>query len=405
MILKNITLLSFCFLTIVTFSQHKKNCQFHQYEERRAIQNSNYLLEKEKLERESKEFIEKFRQKRIQNQVYKIPVVVHIIYQSEEAQNNISDIQINEQINVLNEDFRKKNSNFSKTPLDFQPLAADVGIEFQLATTDPDGNNTTGITRTITTVNQIGETNNYYKTSQGGIDAWNNKEYLNIWVCELSFGSLGFAYPPSSISFADDGIVISPDFFGRIPKSKNLGRTATHEVGHYFNLLHIWGNNGGCSDDDNVEDTPIQKKEYYGNPTHPSISCTSPDLFNNYMDYVNDSTMTLFTNGQKERMLAALLGPRKSLLSSKGLDIVNNTQEISTKNIIIKTNLENRTIKFKSTNSEKITISIFSSVGILLKRNTISTNQSIDISTLSFGTYFLKVEQDNTVYTKKILIY
>lgn len=405
MIVKNIALLSFCFLTISAFSQHKKNCQFHQHEEERVIENPNYLLEKEKIERESKQFIENFRQKRIQNQVYKIPVVIHIIYQAEEAQNNISDEQIFEQINVLNEDFRKTNSNFNKTPLDFQPLAADVGIEFQLASTDPNGNSTTGITRTITTIDEIGETNKYYKTASGGIDAWNNKEYLNIWVCELSFGSLGFAYPPSSGSFPDDGIVIAPSFFGRIPNSKNLGRTATHEIGHYFNLLHIWGNNGGCSDDDNVEDTPIQKQEYYGNPIHPSISCTSPDLFNNYMDYVNDSSMTLFTNGQKDRMLAALLGPRKSLLTSKGLNIVNYIDKNTVQKFIIKTNLDTRIIEFGSNNSEKMTISIFSSIGTLVKKRTISTNESIDISTLSFGTYFLKVEQNNTVFTEKIVIY
>lgn len=405
MMLKYITLIGLSLVTTFTFSQHKKNCHFHEHEEKRAIENSNYLLEKEKLERESKQFIEKFRQKRIQNTIYKIPVVVHIIYQTEEPQNNISDEQILEQIDVLNEDFRKTNSNFNKTPTEFQPLAADVGIEFQLATTDPNGNDTIGITRTITTINEIGETNKYYKTASGGIDAWNNKEYLNIWVCELATGSLGFAYPPSSSNFDDDGIVVSPDFFGRILNSKNLGRTATHEIGHYFNLLHVWGNSGGCSNDDNVEDTPIQEKENYGVPVHPSISCTSPDLFNNYMDYVDDSVMTLFTNGQKERMLAALLGPRKSLLSSRGLNIVNNTQKISTKNIIVKTNLGNKTLEVQSTNSEKITLTIFSSIGILIKKRTISTNQSIDISTLSFGTYFLKVEQNNIILTEKILIY
>lgn len=303
---------------------------------------------------------------------------------------------------MLNEDFRKTNSNFNKTPLEFQALAADVGIEFQLATTDPDGNSTTGITRTITTINQIGETNNYYKTSQGGIDAWNNKEYLNIWVCELSFGSLGFAYPPSSISFADDGIVISPDFFGRIPKSKNLGRTATHEIGHYFNLLHIWGNNGGCSDDDNVEDTPIQKQEYYGNPTHPSISCTSPDLFNNYMDYVNDSTMTLFTNGQKERMLAALLGPRKSLLSSKGLDIVNYIDEFAKTSFTILIN--KNMLSVECTNSSKIQIAIFSSIRQKEQETEIYPNEKINLSALSSGIYILKIQQNDVVKTEKIVI-
>ena len=285
--IKYTLLIGFSILTFSVFAQHRKNCQFHEHETQRSQENPDYLTEKKVLEAQRTQLIQRIQQSRIgADSIYKIPVVVHIIYLAKNPQHNLPDSLVFSQIEVLNEDFRKKNSNFSKTPIEFQPLGADIGFEFQLAEKDPNGNTTTGITRTITTISTIGETNKYYKTSQGGIDAWNPKEYLNIWVCELATGSLGFAYRASTTVFPDDGVVISPNYFGRVPKSNNLGRTATHEIGHYFDLLHIWGNNGGCTDDDEIEDTPMQDAEHYGCPLHPAMSCGSADLFNNYMDYV-----------------------------------------------------------------------------------------------------------------------
>lgn len=256
------------------------------------------------------------------NAVITIPVVVHVVYQN--SAENISDARVFSQIAVLNEDFRRLNADASNTPGAFAGVAADSEIEFCLATIDPSGNPTTGITRTSTNVSTFSiQSDNVKFTSQGGINAWPRNDYLNIWVCDLGNGLLGYAIPPGGPA-AYDGVVIGYQYFGRNLGAQapyNLGRTATHEVGHWLNLEHIWGDDGGsCSGSDQVSDTPNQAGENGGCPSFPRTDACSPNnpgvMFMNYMDYVNDNCMNLFTNGQKTRMRAALNGPRSSILSS-----------------------------------------------------------------------------------------
>ncbi|NER78494.1 MAG: hypothetical protein F6K42_02745 [Leptolyngbya sp. SIO1D8] len=250
----------------------------------------------------------------------KIPVVVHVVYQT--AEQNISDAQINSQIQVLNEDFRKRNPDVSNVPAPFVPLAADARIEFELATSDPTGNPTNGVTRTQTDRDGF-DTNDGVKFAvQGGIDAWPSDRYLNVWVCQLSGGLLGYAQFPGGPA-ATDGVVITHTGFGTTGTASppfNKGRTTTHEIGHWLNLRHIWGDDGdGCSGSDFVDDTPNQGGPNVGKPTFPSVSCSNApngDMFMNYMDYVDDDTMAMFTEGQVTRMQAALDGPRSSIGSS-----------------------------------------------------------------------------------------
>lgn len=252
-----------------------------------------------------------------------IPVVVHVLYNT--SAQNISDVQILSQIRILNEDFRRTNPDKNNTPSIFQSVAADVQIEFRLATKDPSGNPTTGIVRKYTSVTTFSDYTKMKYNSQGGSDAWNTSKYLNIWVCNLSGGLLGFATFPGSGGSSTDGIVVTTRAFGDIGdlySSFNLGRTATHEVGHYLNLYHIWGD-GGCGVDDGVADTPVAGgANYDGLPcTFPgSNSCNTgagdlPDMFQNYMDYSDDACMNLFTSGQKDRMRALFGtgGARQSL--------------------------------------------------------------------------------------------
>lgn len=404
-VLKTLLIVGTSLLTFSVSAQHKKNCQHQEHEQQRIKNDPTYLHKRALIEENTQTFIKRYRNSRIQQDtIYTIPIVVHIIYESSESENNLSDAQIKSQIDVLNEDFSKTNSNFSKTPLVFQSLGADVGIRFKLADTDPSGNPTTGITRTITTVDEIGETEKYYKTSEGGITAWDVTQYLNIWVCELAPGLLGFAYFPSGSAVDYDGAVISPNYFGRVTGTSNLGRTATHEIGHYLNLDHIWGG-GGCSSDDKVDDTPIQDSENYGCPTHPSASCSSNDLFNNYMDYVNDDCMTLFTHGQKERMLAALKGPRKGLLTSKGVTTATIASNIEdNNNITIYPNPTQGSFIIASTISTTAHITLHTILGDIVQEQDIITENSIDVSTLSNGTYILKIEQNNVIYTKRLTI-
>jgi hypothetical protein len=244
---------------------------------------------------------------------------------------NISAVQINSQIAVLNDDFRRLNADAANTPNDFIGVAADVEIQFCLASVDPSGNPTTGITRTSTTVSSFGTNDAVKSSSTGGVNAWPSSSYLNIWVCNIGGGILGYAQFPGGPA-STDGVVCGYQYFGTTGTAQapfDLGRTATHEVGHWLNLRHIWGD-GGCSFDDYVNDTPLAGgPNYTGTPcTYPGPnSCGGkgrknnndlPDMFQNYMDYSDDGCMNLFTNGQKNRMRALfdVGGARASLLNS-----------------------------------------------------------------------------------------
>ena len=265
--------------------------------------------------------IEAFTQRFVQQQdgdearaVITIPVVVHVVYRT--ATENISDAQIQSQIDVLNADFRRLNSDADNT----WSQAADVEVEFCLASVDPSGNATTGITRTSTTVTSHGTDNSVKFNSQGGKDAWPAGSYLNMWVCNIGGSILGYAQFPGGAA-ATDGVVMDYRYFGTIGTATapfNLGRTATHEVGHWLNLRHIWGD-GNCSVDDFVTDTPTSDAPNYGCAIG-HVSCSSVDMVQNYMDYSDDACMNLFTAGQKTRMRAlfAAGGARASLLTSNG---------------------------------------------------------------------------------------
>jgi len=254
-----------------------------------------------------------------------IPVVVHVIYKN--SSQNISDAQIFSQIDILNEDFRMNNSDASSVPSAFAGVAADCEIEFCLAVRDPNGNVTTGITRNYTTTSSFSGYTSMKYSSTGGQDAWNTSDYLNIWVCNLASGLLGFATFPGGNS-STDGVVCDYAYFGNTGTATSpydLGRTATHEVGHWLNLYHIWGDSY-CGND-YVSDTPKHEESNYGCPSYPhASSCSgtgsSGEMFMNYMDYTNDACMFMFSTGQKNRMRATLNGSRSSLLSSLGCQVV-----------------------------------------------------------------------------------
>jgi hypothetical protein len=258
--------------------------------------------------------------------VLRIPVVVHVLYRTDEE--NLSVGQIQSQIDVLNRDFRMRNTDIGKVPAPFKPLAADAMIEFALAVRDPQGDATTGITRTRTTVASFSgqpQDLDLEVKLQSGARAWPADDYLNLWVCTLGGGLLGYAQFPGGPA-ATDGVVIGNAYFGTegiVSPPFNLGRTATHEVGHWLNLLHIWGDDGGgCNRSDNVGDTPNQADSNPGKPTFPLISCSNAphgDMFMNYMDYVDDDSMFLFTKGQVARMDATLRAARSKLAASQGL--------------------------------------------------------------------------------------
>lgn len=232
--------------------------------------------------------------------VINIPVYVHVVYSN--TNENISNTQINSQIAVLNDDFRRTNSDANQTPSEFAGDAADTEIEFTLAGTFrySDSRTTWG-------------TNNAVKSTYPPVTP---QTHLNIWVANIGGGILGYAQFPGG-NYSTDGVVISPQYFGTtgyVSSPFDEGRTATHEVGHYLNLRHIWGD-GRCNRDDFVSDTPKSDRPNYNCPTS-AYHCRSNDQFMNYMDYTDDSCMNMFSTGQKERMRAIFAsgGPRASML-------------------------------------------------------------------------------------------
>ena len=325
--------LIFLILSQLIFAQHTQfiRCKTtHKYEQ--AIKKDPSIIEKRKQAQKSMNLWMKNYESNDNIKksfaVVTVPVVIHVLYAN--GTQNVSDAQIQTQIDVLNADFRKTNSDFGNLPAVFQAVGADVELEFCLSTVDPNGSATNGVTRTSVSANFSVE-NNYYNSNQGGVPAWNRDKYLNIWVGDIGGGTLGFAYLPGGApSAAEDGVVIDYRCFGTTGTAGtggfddfNLGRTATHEVGHFFNLEHIWGG-GGCNQDDFVADTPLQNGESTGCPSFPlTDNCTSGNgiMFQNYMDYSDDICMALFTMGQKTRILAAINGTRSGLLTSTGCDV------------------------------------------------------------------------------------
>lgn len=256
---------------------------------------------------------------------YIIPVVVHVIYKT--ASQNISDEQIQSQIEVLNEDFNRLNADTFNTPAPWKSVAGKINVQFCLARYDPNGNETSGIVRMQTSVTAFGMGDSMKFTAKGGSDAWPTNRYLNIWVCNTSGNLLGYATLPSgSNPGPTDGVVIWYRAFGRIGNLSgkyNKGRTTTHEVGHWLGLRHIWGDdNGGCGGNDGIADTPNQANATYNCPAFPlTDNCSGlPNgiMFMNYMDYTDDACMNLFTKNQCSRMEAALNNDRASLQSSPG---------------------------------------------------------------------------------------
>ncbi len=409
-------LFAIVFLTAPYFGFGQK-CQTSHKRAERIAHHPEIQLEMDRINHFTEQWISEQKTSVQQRAVVTLPVVVHVVYLNDAE--NISDAQIMSQIDVLNEDFRKLNANFSNTPAAFQSIAADVEIEFCLASIDPDGNPTNGITRTLTTVAELGETENFYKTASGGHDPWDNTKYINIWVCNQEEGSLGFATPPGTASpIESDGIVIPSVYFGTIGTAagsapNHLGRTCTHEMGHYFNLEHIWGpTEGGCYEDDFVTDTPEQDVESGGCPTFPFTDyCTSGGNginFQNYLDYSDDDCMTMFTEGQKLRMLAAVNGPRASLLSSNACSSMVATTDLY--------RFENAISVFPNPASQLLTIAIdndyatadskWKLIDVLGKSHlefTMTEKKELNIAHLPEGVYYLTCS-DFPKTAKKIII-
>lgn len=320
----------FLFLTLSLFSgfyasSQQRTCASHDINNAMMRSNPEYAANRATIE----EHTQRYQAHPVKYRGVKtIPVVVHVVYKT--ASENISDAQILSQIDVLNKDFRRLNADTANTPSVFADVAADFEVQFCLAQQDPNGNPTTGIVRVPTTVSPFTSNDAVKFTAQGGDNAWDRNKYLNIWVCNI-MGTMAYSSFPGAPAELD-GIVCYFGAFGKggvTSQPYNLGRTMTHEVGHWFNLYHIWGDDGtGCLGSDQVNDTPNQGG-YNGNcPTFPKVSCNNGpngDMFMNFMDYSYDACLNMFTEGQKARMSALFApgGARWNILSSNGCNTNN----------------------------------------------------------------------------------
>lgn len=402
---KSFLLLFSLSVSFVSMAQNKR-CHTDEFEQHLLKQNPELEIKKQKIEEQYRTYLESqnlFKQS-TSSQIIHIPVVFHIVYKNN-AQ-NLPDSRIMEQLDRLNLDYSGANADTSTVPLEFKPFIANTNLRFYLATTDPDGNPTTGITRTETEEFSFGVTQDQIKyTNQGGKDAWPTTQYLNIWVGNIEAGILGYATPPFNHGNASDGVVVGYRYLGETGAQApfNKGRTAVHEVGHYLGLNHVWGPGaGGCGSDDGISDTPLQLKNNYGTPAYPQSSCGSSDMFMNYMDYCDDEALVMFSQGQRTKMENIATTTRSSLSTVEPVGINENNLSFT-----IYPNPSKGEVKVQLNSNEKESqIQIIDLAGRLQFNMTSEGTEliNIDASHLVNGVYFVKITQGNKTSQQKIVI-
>jgi hypothetical protein len=257
---------------------------------------------------------------RIQADTVYIPIVFHIVMQNPSL---VTDAQIQAQIDTLNKDYAGKNGDSTKILSAFKPLFGHSLLQFKIAARTPNNEPTTGITRTVTTAASYSMNDSRVKYSaQGGADIWDRDRFFNVWITNISGGILGYATFPQGSSAAEDGVVIHYSSLPGGSSPYDRGRTLTHETGHYFSLIHIWGDENQCSGSDDIDDTPNQASATSGCPTGAKTdicSTVAPGImYENFMDYTNDACMVMFTKDQVTRMQEALDLYRSSYYTSNG---------------------------------------------------------------------------------------
>jgi hypothetical protein len=368
--------------------------------------------------------------------IYRIPVVVHVVYGT--GDQNLPDSVIIDQIRVLNEDYGRLNPDTVNMRVDFEPVKGNPRIEFVLAQIDPLGNPTSGITRTSTTTETFGSfgllTGDFStleavkSTAEGGHDPWDQARYLNIWVCnmELPFlgpALLGYATPPAGLpnwpvgQTPDliDGVVIQFQAFGsNNPNALDFGqgaldvrgRTCVHEVGHYLGLRHIWGD-GDCTQQDGIDDTPNadnqsnQDCDFTKNTCVDIIAGTDlPDMVENYMDYSEETCQNSFTDGQVLLMHGVLENQRYDLVHNNPASL----DPIASLQVSLFPNPANTSCTVKIDSKSVYEIELIDLDGRSVYSSQISGGvHTLDLNRFRSGVYMVKIG-DKQISTRERLI-
>jgi len=344
-----------------------------------------------------------------------IPVVVHVVYNTPDQ--NISDAQVQSQIDVMNEDFSATNKDYNNYDAGYGSVKGDMDINFCL----------TQVIHKQTKTKSFGTNDNMKYDKRGGSDAVDPMHVFNIWVCNLGSKLLGYAYYPG-ISPEKFGVVCHVNAFGRgagynLFPEYNLGRTVTHEAGHCFGLVHIWGD-ANCGSDE-VDDTPLHNTANFGCPGEGHLStCTGTplEMWMNYMDYTDDKCMYFFSDGQASRAsffidtdpqlnsiinsACSTTAKTNSSITSKGSSAISRT--ILSNDLVLYPTITSGVLNlsFTKVSTEKLDINVYSQTGSLMMKKQVAgkTLDQLDVSSLSNGIYFIEVSQGAMRQTRKFVV-
>lgn len=338
----------------------------------------------------------------IDNEVLVIPVVFHIVYGSSEQ--NISDEQIMSQLEVINEDFSATNADAADVIQEFRAVTGNPRLKFTLA----DDHGVRGITRTQTLHGPFFN-DDLHSTTKGGKDAWDTNLFLNVWIADLGNQFFGYGTPPGTPPFRD-GAAIHFEYVGRGGSAASpfdLGRTLTHELGHWMGLQHVWGD-GGCNSSDNIDDTPVQDNPVNGCDLE-RVSCGTKSMTQNFMNSSDDHCMNLFTIQQSIAMRETLMSSRPQVYSRDQL-MTGIAEQKEFINSIYPNPLKDQqfiTIELNNVISSPAELSITDISGNIIKTKALGPGiyqYEVGMSGVASGMYLVFVKSRGRTYKNKIIV-
>ncbi|UTA66182.1 M43 family zinc metalloprotease [Emticicia sp. 21SJ11W-3] len=419
----------FMLLTWQTWAQRTLICAHAAIDSIRSVNNAGRAIKKLRFEQALANVISAENQKSrigIANEdVIRIPVVVHIVHNQADGSirnNNIPDEQVFSQIKVLNEDYRRKQGTLG---FNTNPVGADIKIEFFLASKDPNGNPTSGITRHYTSTASFSLISDADRTRLSNLGYWDSNKYLNIWVTTFRSPYIGYAEFPYAETVDGlseqaneniDGVFIDYRVFGKKSGTNtsglySMGRTTTHEIGHWLGLIHTWGDEY-CGTDYVADTPPTSESNNSAFCTDKFSNCSGTltrNMIENYMDYTPDSCMNIFTVGQKDRMRAVLdLSQRRKRVVNYARFELPPSTTLAVNLVPNPTTKENIQVQVLLPDFQDFTISLIDIKGRSLYTATFkdypSTVISINATDLVPGSYFMRVISKEQQATRRLVI-